>query len=103
MVTGDSQEEVIIFRDPQTAPIIYKSSSLSSSMTIMIIKVTVHGGQEKIIMTSYRELFPLAQYQEALLLPSFDQSSIISFTNLREFALLYDLMFISRQQTALTV
>ena len=25
MVTGDSQEEVIIFRDPQTAPIIYKS------------------------------------------------------------------------------
>ena len=27
MVTGDSQEEVIIFRDPQTAPIIYKSLS----------------------------------------------------------------------------
>ena len=25
VVTGDSQEEVIIFRDPQTAPIIYKS------------------------------------------------------------------------------
>ena len=30
MVTGDSQEEVIIFRDPQTAPIIYKSLSSSS-------------------------------------------------------------------------
>ena len=58
---------------------------------IIIIIVVVHGGQEKIIMSSYCEMFPMTQYQEALFLPSFDQghqkSPIISSINLRELAL----------------
>ena len=41
MVTGDSQEEVLIFRDKQTLIIIYISSSCSSSYISHIVAMLV--------------------------------------------------------------
>ena len=81
MITGDSQEEVIIFRDTQTAPIIYRSSSappekMNKQRVVSRLQLLDHRVVERILV---KEIILEYEQNVFLILKIFDVDLIPPF------------------------